>query len=57
MTHWDGCWKEGKSHYECAMRRIRELEEIVKLLSQLDEMHKAKEAEFFKAISHGNNRK
>jgi hypothetical protein len=27
MTHWDGCWDAGPRHYECAVTRIRALEQ------------------------------
>ncbi len=25
--HWDGCWRAGAMHYECARRRLEMLEE------------------------------
>jgi hypothetical protein len=27
MTHWDGCWDAWLRHYECAVTRIRALEQ------------------------------
>jgi hypothetical protein len=27
MTHFDGCWDAGPKHYECAVTRIRALEQ------------------------------
>ena len=31
-THADGCWEWGPSHYECALREIEALREVLQVL-------------------------
>jgi len=53
-THWDTCWRDGgRKHYECAVARITELEDALRMAA--DEIHEDSQASKWHIMHFGNN--